>query len=370
MVVNECRQWRAPYAPPDEDNAPDIKYERDVQYELLQREPGRSLRIAGPPLWRSAAGAINFSDSFGPVQRFDTPVPGAFVLSNVLTASECKQLRRLSEAMGYRVEPAMNADASGRPDRRNSSCVWIADESLWLPIWRRIAPHLPMDGDAGSALGLNHRWRFYRYEAGDDFGTRSHTRHGHPRAGCDWRCRGTGSGRSQLNRIAAASFRHPPLLLTPSAGMHVDGAWIGSGLDANGRFMRDQWRGQRLSRLTLLLYLTPLDACARRGVESTAQGTREPLGLPERSANNAQPATPIRQCPIAVPRPHQNRIRPSSTPVRPSSDPHQTLIRPASEPHQALIRPSSDPHQTLIRPSSDPHQTLIRPSSDPLGAGR
>ena len=43
-------------------------------------------------------------------------------------------------------------------------------------------------------------------------------------------------------------------------GPHHDGAWKGAGLDADGRHVRDLWRGQRLSMLTLLLYLKPLDA--------------------------------------------------------------------------------------------------------------
>ena len=42
--------------------------------------------------------------------------------------------------------------------------------------------------------------------------------------------------------------------------MHVDGAWVGSGLDASGYFVRDLHHGQRLSRLTLLLYLDPLES--------------------------------------------------------------------------------------------------------------
>ena len=31
----------------------------------------------------------------------------------------------------------------GRNVRRNENCVWLADDSLWLPIWKRIAAYMP-----------------------------------------------------------------------------------------------------------------------------------------------------------------------------------------------------------------------------------
>ena len=168
-------EWSAPHVEPaaKEEECKPSEYSRDVHFELLEREPGRSLRSAGAPIWRSTDSIVAFSDRFGPVQRADVPeVPGAFVLSNVLTNKECQQLRQLSEAMGYRVEPPMGAGVNSKPDRRNCNCIWIADDSLWQPIWRRIAPYMPADDDGSSSLGLNHRLRFYRYQADDDFGMR------------------------------------------------------------------------------------------------------------------------------------------------------------------------------------------------------
>ena len=31
----------------------------------------------------------------------------------------------------------------GRNVRRNENCVWLADDSLWLPIWERVAAYMP-----------------------------------------------------------------------------------------------------------------------------------------------------------------------------------------------------------------------------------
>lgn len=146
-------------------------------------------------------------------------VAGAFVLRGVLTAGECAQLGGLASAMGFRPDAPLS---SGRPLRRNANLVWIADTSLWEPIWRRVAPWLPAVDGAGAPLALNQRWRLYRYEEGNDF------------------------------------------------GMHHDGAWPESGLDAaRGTYVRDLHAGTRRSQMTLLLYLHPLDAYA--GGETTFQ---------------------------------------------------------------------------------------------------
>jgi len=57
----------------------------------------------------------------------------------------------------------------GRRIRHNNSCVWIADETLWVPIWQRIAQHMPPRVAGGEPAGLNGRWRLYRYGVDDIF---------------------------------------------------------------------------------------------------------------------------------------------------------------------------------------------------------
>ena len=133
-------------------------------------------------------------------------VQGAFVLSNVLAVDECEQILRLSEAMGYTEDAPVSL---GRNVRRNENCVWLADDSLWLPIWRRIAAHMPPNPDphGGAPVGLNQRWRLYKYGPDDIF------------------------------------------------RLHTDGSWPGSQAHpAGGAVVRDAY-GDRWSQLTMLLYL-------------------------------------------------------------------------------------------------------------------
>lgn len=183
-------------------------YENGVHYSLLQREPGSERHDL--PIWVSHPGTVVFEEGkWGPVERTDVPgVPGAFVLSNVLTCAECDQLRNLSEAMGYTEDAPVSL---GRRIRRNENCVWIADDSLWRPVWSRVVSHMPPRIAGGGPAGLNQRWRLYKYGRDDTF------------------------------------------------RMHTDGSWPGSAVDPrDGRLARDAF-GDRWSQLTLLLYLDPID---------------------------------------------------------------------------------------------------------------
>ena len=136
-------------------------------------------------------------------------VPGAFVLSNVLSNSECDSIAALSEAMGYTEDAPVSL---GRRIRHNENCVIIADDTLWRPIWARVRSHMPptVDHPAGickTPVGLNQRWRLYKYAQQDVF------------------------------------------------KMHTDGSWPGSGIEPrSGRLIRDIF-GDRWSQLTFLIYL-------------------------------------------------------------------------------------------------------------------
>jgi len=155
-------------------------------------------RLARWP-WTTAAGDLKRTDVAG--------VPGAFVLSNVLTDSECDRIAAISEDMGYTEDAPVSLS---RSVRRNENCVVIADDSLWKPIWRRVRGSMPAAishpaGECSTPLGLNQRWRLYKYGEEDIF------------------------------------------------RMHTDGSWPGSGL-VNGKLVRDIY-GDRWSQLTFLLYL-------------------------------------------------------------------------------------------------------------------
>ena len=187
--------------------ATSYKYKAGEHFHLVTREAGSERHDL--PIWATAPGALAMDDSgWGPVKRTDVAgVPGAFVLSNVLTDSECDRIAAISEDMGYTEDAPVSLS---RSVRRNENCVVIADDSLWKPIWRRVRGSMPAAishpaGECSTPLGLNQRWRLYKYGEEDIF------------------------------------------------RMHTDGSWPGSGL-VNGKLVRDIY-GDRWSQLTFLLYL-------------------------------------------------------------------------------------------------------------------
>lgn len=124
------------------------------------------------PTWASrgdnpAALAPERADA--PQRREITGVPGAFQLLDVLTQDECQRLVALTEALGYLEDAAVSLP---REIRHNDSFTWIADDETCDIIWRRCRALLRDDSqyNAGKAvLGLNARFRFYRYGPGDYF---------------------------------------------------------------------------------------------------------------------------------------------------------------------------------------------------------
>lgn len=159
-------------------------------------------------------------------------VPGAFVISNVLTPVECAALVAGSEQMGYVIDkplPKYSAwsdvtatrsadgdcedDGSRRP--RPTNAVWYAEKRLNGELFRRCRPHLPQTcptvgagGAKANLIGLNARWRLYKSKD-------------------------------------TATYR-----------AHVDGWWPDSGLSVEGRYVYNAYPGERISRLTFVLYLT------------------------------------------------------------------------------------------------------------------
>jgi len=220
-------------------------------------------------------------------QRHEVPgVPGAFVISSVLTRGECAALLATATALGYERDEPLDAAArsaaalagtataggfaslldddddsdaesdddnnndtkraqsvvrsehrepvvaetaaassSSRAGERSRAVVWCVGEALHDAVFERCRAHLPQrcercadargrDRGPGTLAGLNRRWRFYRYDAGGTY--------------------------------------RP----------HLDGAWPGSSLrgpdtssgEEDAEYVYDAF-GDRLSRLTLLVYL-------------------------------------------------------------------------------------------------------------------
>jgi hypothetical protein len=93
-------------------------------------------------------------------------VPAAFQLLNVLSPDECQRLIALSETLGFLPDAAVSLP---RHIRHNDSLTWVVDEQTDGLIWQRVAHLMPDPGhifQGKAALGINARFRFYRYQQG------------------------------------------------------------------------------------------------------------------------------------------------------------------------------------------------------------
>jgi predicted 2-oxoglutarate/Fe(II)-dependent dioxygenase YbiX len=100
-------------------------------------------------------------------------IPAAFQILNVLSPKECDQLISLSESLGYLEDAAVSLP---RSVRHNENIVWVTDNSTEEIIWNRIKPFMNQNKplyNGQTAVGLNQRFRFYKYQKGDFF--KSHT---------------------------------------------------------------------------------------------------------------------------------------------------------------------------------------------------
>jgi len=139
-------------------------------FYIVAREPGAEHPAI--PTWAS--------DSVNPAELgLETPanierievesVPGVFQLLNVLSISECRQMIGLTESLGYLPDAAVSLP---RSVRHNDSLTWVTDDLTTNTIWQRCEPMMADEQGihhGKRALGLNGRFRFYRYQAGDYF---------------------------------------------------------------------------------------------------------------------------------------------------------------------------------------------------------
>ncbi|MGI2172322.1 oxidoreductase [Shewanella sp. MF05960] len=177
------------------------------QYFVAAYEPGAEHPAL--PTWASrndngAELALSAPSTVSKKQLTD--VPGAFQLLNVLSAEECQRLINVSETMGFLPDAAVSLP---RNVRHNDSLTWVVDNTTERLIWDRIAGVMTDDlgiFEGKAALGLNNRFRFYRYNEGDYFKP------------------------------------------------HSDGSWPGSQV-IDGELVRDAF-GDRYSQLTFLILLT------------------------------------------------------------------------------------------------------------------
>jgi hypothetical protein len=139
-------------------------------FYVVAKEPGAEHPAI--PTWASETiNAANFGfDIPANMQRIEVEaVPGAFQLLNLISESECRQLIDITESLGYLQDAAVSLP---RSVRHNHNVTWVVDEKTTDIIWQRCAPLISDDEaylSGKKALGVNARFRFYRYRPGDYF---------------------------------------------------------------------------------------------------------------------------------------------------------------------------------------------------------
>ena len=93
-----------------------------------------------------------------------------FVVHDFLTPEECATYIARTEGVGYDDAPITTFGGPVmRKDIRNNDRVMIDDPQLAADVWERLKPFFPEWARFWIPVGLNERFRFYRYDPGQQF---------------------------------------------------------------------------------------------------------------------------------------------------------------------------------------------------------
>jgi hypothetical protein len=94
----------------------------------------------------------------------------AFTVSEFLSAAECNELIALSESLGFEDAPlSTSVGAVMRKDIRNNDRIVHDDAERAADLWQRARDYVPLRHRGRDAIGFNERFRFYRYDVGQQF---------------------------------------------------------------------------------------------------------------------------------------------------------------------------------------------------------
>ncbi|PRP77356.1 hypothetical protein PROFUN_05601 [Planoprotostelium fungivorum] len=131
--------------------------------------------VQGVTLYKTNVSPISFGRSAKIERKEVKGVPGAFLLKDVLSKDECKQLIDFTEDLGYTEAPVTthSGPVMMKDVRDNTRLLLEASPDLLDTIMERVKNFLPSEAQgrrgAGTLCGLNDRFRFYRYEPGQFF---------------------------------------------------------------------------------------------------------------------------------------------------------------------------------------------------------
>lgn len=98
------------------------------------------------------------------------PPDRIFTITKFLSPAECDEYIAMSEKIGYDIA-TINAVGGHviRPEVRNNNRVILDDIKLAETIWQKLKAFVPPVFEDRQVLGLNERFRFYRYTPGQYF---------------------------------------------------------------------------------------------------------------------------------------------------------------------------------------------------------
>ena len=101
--------------------------------------------------------------------RYIDEVPGTFQLLNLLSVAECQRFIDITEQMAYLPDAAVSLP---RKIRHNDNVTWVVDQATSDLLWQRCSfafQSLNVPSIDKPAVGLNARFRFYKYARDDYF---------------------------------------------------------------------------------------------------------------------------------------------------------------------------------------------------------
>ena len=92
------------------------------------------------------------------------------LLESFLSQNECDSLIGMTEKIGYS-DALIISDGKQilAKEIRNNKRVILDDHDLAMKLWSKVATYLPDKMDGCNPVGLNERFRFYRYEPNQMF---------------------------------------------------------------------------------------------------------------------------------------------------------------------------------------------------------
>lgn len=92
------------------------------------------------------------------------------IVREFLSPQECERHIAVAEEIGFEAASiATREGAQMRPDIRNNRRVICDNPELAQQLWLRLQPYVPLKRNAWQAVGLNERFRFYKYDVGQQF---------------------------------------------------------------------------------------------------------------------------------------------------------------------------------------------------------